>query len=154
MLIRLIPTPPEPAILFAVTFPDLDDSLPMSPSWTDQLRSLQHDSLELPQAMHTLDRAAGLIGIVAEITFDVPALTISCRMADGAVQEWPLMEKGCLNALEGVVCDVNESSAEMERETEMEREMEKEKEKKRFDTPSGKLTRHKKQRSLLMTLVA
>jgi hypothetical protein len=152
MQIKLIPATSEPAVLFAVTFPNLD-YLPMPPSWAEQLRILQHDELELPPSMHTLDRAAGLTGLVSEITFDVPALVISCRMTDGVVEEWPLMEKRCLGALERVVRDVRESSAEMEKEM----LLEKEKERRRHEFPtssSGRFPRHKKQRSLLMTLVA
>lgn len=146
MFIRLIPSPPHSAVLFAVAFPDLDNiSLP--PSWVDQLRILQHDHLEIPSSIHVLDRAAGLVCIITEITFDVPALTISCKMVDGSIEEWPLVENGCLDALSGVVSDVNES-AEMERVTELESE------KRRAESPTGKVTRHKKQRSLLMTLVA
>lgn len=146
MFIRLIPSPPHSAVLFAVAFPDLDNiSLP--PSWVDQLRILQHDHLEIPSSIHVLDRAAGLVCIITEITFDVPALTISCKMVDGSIEEWPLVENGCLDALSGVVSDVNES-AEMERVTELENE------KRRAESPTGKVTRHKKQRSLLMTLVA
>jgi hypothetical protein len=154
MQIKLVPATSEPAVLFAVIFPDLD-YLPMPPSWAEQLRILQHDDLELPPSMHALDRAAGLIGLVSEITFDVPALSISCRMIDGVVEEWPLMEQNCLGALERVVRDVRESSAEMERDILLEKEKEKERRRHEFPTSfSGRFPRHKKQRSLLMTFVA
>jgi hypothetical protein len=152
MFIRLIPTPPQTAVIFTVSYPDIDNNpnIPLPPSWDEQIRILKHDDLELPTTIHALDRAAGLVGIILEITFDVPALTISCRMVDGTVEEWPLMEKRCLSALESVVSDVNESAL-------VEREIELENEKRRFESPnfiSGKITRHKKQRSLLMTFVA
>ena len=146
MFIRLIPHPPQSAVLFAVSYPDLPDAL-IPPSWSDQIRSLQHNELELPATMHTLDSAVGLTGIIMEITFDVPALTISCKMVDGVLDEWPLSEQGCLAALDAVVADVNESA-------ELDRELELENERKCAVSPSPFKGRHKKQRSLLMTLVA
>ena len=85
-----------------------------------------------------------------EITFDLPALVITCKMVDGTLEEWPLMQKGCLRALEAVVTDVHEF-VEVDKETESENE------RRRSESPaapSGKVTRHKKQRSLLMSLVA
>jgi hypothetical protein len=154
MFIRLIPSPPHPAIIFTVSYPDIDNipNIPLPPSWDDQIRLLKHDDLELPTTIHALDKAAGLVSIILEITFDVPALIISCRMLDGSLEEWPLMEKRCLAALESVVSDVNESAI-------LEREIELENENRRLSTDSpmpisGKITRHKKQRSLLMTLVS
>jgi hypothetical protein len=152
MFIRLIPNPPQSPVLFAVTYPDIDESLTLPAAWAEQLRILQQDGLESPPTIHALDRAAGLVSIVTEMTFDVPALVISCKMVDGTVEEWPLMEKGCLSALEGVVSDVFEST-EMDRE----KELENERRRSSSDSPnpfSGKVTRHKKQRSLLMSLVA
>lgn len=151
MFIRLIPTPPLSPVLFAVTYPDIDESLPLPNAWVEQLHVLKHDGLDSPPTIHALDRAAGLVGIVTEITFDIPALVITCKMLDGTVEEWPLMEKGCLRALEDVVADVHES-AESDRETVLENERGRS-----AESPpplSGKVTRHKKQRSLLMSLVA
>ena len=149
MFIRLIPTSPLSPVLFAVSYPDIDESLPLPAAWAEQLHVLKQDGLDSPQTIHALDRAAGLVGIVMEITFDLPALVITCKMVDGTLEEWPLMQKGCLRALEAVVTDVHEF-VEVDKETESENE----RRRSESPAPSGKVTRHKKQRSLLMSLVA
>jgi hypothetical protein len=51
--------------------------------------AFKHDGLKSPpHAIHALDRAADLISIVMEMTFDIPALVISCKMVDVTVEEW------------------------------------------------------------------
>jgi hypothetical protein len=157
MLIRLIPAAPHPTVLFAITFQNLPDNLPNPLSWTQQLNCLSMDDLEIPRAIHSLDKSAAIPNLVEEVSFDVPTLTVSCRFIDGSLEEWPLMGAGCLKALENVLNDVNESALETEREKEREKEIEKEKENlQSVVTPptSVRVGRHRKQRSLLMTLVA
>lgn len=158
MLIKLIPAAPHPTVLFAITFQDLNEGL-VPLSWSSQLNHLSHDDLEVPKTVHSLDKAAALPCLLEEVAFDVPAMTISCRFMDGATDQWPLIGDGCLRSLEDITDDVNESAIEAEREKEREKAKERERDRRRSEvlnspTTSVKVTRHKKQRSLLMTLVA
>ncbi len=158
MLIQVVPNSPNPTVLFAIEFNNLLEHLPTPPAWLYQLQCLSLDDLDPPNCIHALDKAASVACLVQKLTFDIPTLTVSCAFVDGLVEEWPLMGAGCLRALEGVVDDVNDSSVEVEREKERER-VEQERERKRIQSlnspPSSiKVTRHKKQRSLLMSLVA
>lgn len=152
MLIRVIPLPPLPTILFTITFPNLTRDLPMPPYWDAQLQRLAAEDLEIPHSIHSLDKAAWIAALLQEVTFDMTSLTVSALFIDHSVEEWPLMGRECVSALESVLRDVNDSALESEQE--------------RADAPpptppaplpppvQAKHSKHKKQRSLLMSLVA
>lgn len=159
MIIKLLPASPQPTILFAVTFANIPDGLPMPLGWGNQLHALALDGIDPPESLHTLDKSAHLSCLVEEVIFDVPAMIISCRFLDGTIEEWPLMASKCLQALENISDDVNEAAQETERERAREKAKERENELKHAESlnspPSTvRVTKHKKQRSLLMSLVA
>lgn len=116
-----------------------------------------------------LDRATFFPCILDEVIFDVPALLVTCRFVDGTTTEWKINAEGlatkCLKTLESVVHDVCLSTlgAEQERQRERYREKEQvwERERERLrqqqlvSLPSlVKSTKHKKKRSILMTIVS
>lgn len=173
MLIKLLPAPPHPSVLFNITFEDLPDGLALPQTWTTHLSNLMHDDLPIPKYQHALDKASFLPCILEEVGFDIPALSVTCRFIDGSVEEWKIDLSGsqgrlgakCLKTLESVVDDVClstlDSDREREREKQKEKEREREKEKERLRSlqqasPSStvKSTKHKKKRSLLMTIVS
>ncbi|KAG6808728.1 hypothetical protein H0H92_003090 [Tricholoma furcatifolium] len=163
MLVNVVPAANArlSAVVFSVTFEDLDSQVPIPSTWTAQLNNLRIDELEVPTLIHALDKAAGIIALLEEITFDLSTKVISCHFVDGSVEQWALTEERCVQALERVVRDVNESSLAIEREiAEEKRQRERELERRRNSdaplplTSTRQPTRHKKQRSLLMTLVA
>ncbi|PBK76141.1 hypothetical protein ARMSODRAFT_905635 [Armillaria solidipes] len=158
MLIRLLPAASHPTVLFAITFQNLPDDLFNPHAWTTHLSHLSVDGLDAPELVHCLDKAAFIPSILKEVTFDVPMSTISCRFVDGSTEEWPLRAPGCLQALNSVLDDVNQSALVTEREKEREKVKEKERKdgQQSLNSPptTVKVTRHKKQRSLLMSLVA
>ncbi|KAL0946293.1 hypothetical protein HGRIS_012542 [Hohenbuehelia grisea] len=152
MRIRLVPNPPHPEVLFSIVFDDLREPLPSPISWVNQFNSLVAENLELPALHHSLDKAACLPSLLEDVSFNLNTLTISCTFVDGAMEEWPLMDMACLQALQGVISDVNSSAREAEREREREQQ-----ERLERQTPPPSPTKqkgHKKQRSLLMTLVS
>jgi len=158
MLINVIPNSKatQSAVVFSVVFEDLEPELPNPQSWTSQLQCLQRDGFEVPKAIHALDKSAGIVSLLQDITFDLSTMVISCQFVDGSSEQWPLPGEGCLDALQKILRDVNESSLEIDRELQREKEKEREREHRfsEFASPAGKTTRHKRQRSLLMTLVA
>ncbi|KAG5641996.1 hypothetical protein DXG03_003796 [Asterophora parasitica] len=160
MLVNIVPPTADAhlsAVVFSVIFEDLAPKLPNPPVWTNLLQNLRRDELEVPESMHAFDRAAGIICLLEEVTFDLSTQIISCQFVDGSTEQWSFAGTQCVKALQRIVLDVNESSLDIEREREMERQKEREMERKRLESispPSAKVTRHKKQKSLLMTLVA
>ncbi|RDB19195.1 hypothetical protein Hypma_013649 [Hypsizygus marmoreus] len=161
MLINIVPETTAAhlsAVVFSVVFEDFGPDLAHPPEWASTLHYLKRDELDLPVAIHALDKAAGITSLLEEVTFDVPSMVISCQFVDGSTENWPLKGAACLKALEKIVLDVNESSLDIEREREWEKGKERERERRRFEpsimSAPVKRTRHKKQRSLLMTLVA
>lgn len=135
--------------------------LPIPANWVNQLNQLAADELELPgpAGMHALDKSAGLLSIIEEVTFNLSTLRITCAFYDGSRQDWPLMETECMYALESVLFDVSEATNEAERER---REEAKAKARARppsppplpVTTPSPRVVKHKRQRSLLMSIVS
>ncbi|KAJ8520541.1 hypothetical protein ONZ45_g2671 [Pleurotus djamor] len=156
MLIKLTPQAPHPTVLFTVSFANLPETLPCPLSWANQLNCLSADELDVPTNHHCLDKAAIVPNLLENVTFDLNTMMASCSFVDGVMVEWPIADPGCLNALMGVVSDVSDSALEAERE----RLREKEEERQRtldLMTPPPSPTKpkgHKKQRSLLMTIVA
>lgn len=171
MLIKLLPAPPHPSVLFNIAFEDLPDGLPLPPMWATNLSNLIHDELPIPTYQHALDKASFLPCILEEVVFHMPTYVVTCRFIDGSIKEWkmdarnskPCPGSKCYRALESVVDDVCLSTLQYEREKERERkekerEAEQEKEKQKSPpVPFSSLTRsskHKKKKSLLMTIVS
>ncbi|KAG6888910.1 hypothetical protein C0992_007097 [Termitomyces sp. T32_za158] len=155
MLVHVVPPTTDvqlAAVVFSIVFEDLDPVATPS-TWTTQLHNLRLDELEAPALVHALDKSTGILCLLEEVTFDLSTSTISCRLIDGSMEQWPLVAERCIQALERVLQDVNESALALERETE-----EKQRERRRYEVPllppPTKGSRHRKQRSLLMTLVA
>jgi hypothetical protein len=159
MLIRLVPRPPLPTVLFTLEFINPPEGLPIPANFVHQLHQLNADELDLPgeAGLYALDNAAWLVAVLREVTFNIPTSTVSCYFKDGAIEEWPLMGRGLADALDQVVCDVEQSAIESAREERKAME---------FSPPpppptptpipepvTAKRPKHKRQRSLLMSLV-
>ncbi|KAI5828048.1 hypothetical protein K523DRAFT_245437 [Schizophyllum commune Tattone D] len=158
MLIKFIPEAPQPTVLFSLAFPELEERGVQKPhAWNIQLSALSNEDLEVPSDSHALDKAAGIPSLLDEVLFDVPARAVSCRYQDGAVLQWRMEGVECLRALSRVLEDVNESAAQQERDEQRTRaEQKKAAGQESLNSPPAtvKTHRHKKQRSLLMSLVA
>lgn len=149
MLLRLISNPPLPTVLFTLAFPNLPENLPYSTNWINQLQRLAGDDLEVPHVSHALDKSTWIISLLEEVTFDLTCLTVTCSFLDGAVEEWPLMQCYCTQLLESVLADVNQSAVEGSKEKEPVPSPPVV-----APTPPTPTKKHKKSRSLLMSIVA
>jgi hypothetical protein len=147
MLLRLIPNPPLPAVMFAVKFPNLPEQLPLPPNWIAQLQQLANDDLDIPNNTYLLDKSTWIIALLEEVTFDLGCSTIICSFIDGSVEEWPMLQYDCIHALETVLSDVDQSTFE-ERDNQAPSSIPSPP-----STPT-KPSKHKKSRSLLMSIVA
>ncbi|EMD36916.1 hypothetical protein CERSUDRAFT_95189 [Gelatoporia subvermispora B] len=158
MLIHLRPPPStnaHPNILFTIAFADPCEKVHIPANWASQLSCIQLDELEMPRTIHALDKSTWLTAILQDVIFDLGAGTIACTFVDGPTVHWPLTSSECRAALEGVVADVAQSTLELERE----RSRKAAQLASRSDAASpepapGKPVKHKRQRSLLMSLVA
>lgn len=157
MLIRLNPIPPDPSVFYTVTYPDALGRVALPTGWALTLHALQADDFECPTTPHALDKATWLSTILMEVAFDLVSLTVICSFIDGNVARWPISDFACVKALEEVLADVKQSTMEVDRERasfDQSRRMDM-----RSKSPSpepipGKPAKHKRQRSLLMSLVA
>ena len=166
MLIRLIPPSPHPTILYGLTFPhvlslhDLGPSATMPAAWASQLQILTSVlQLEPPSNIHMLDLAVGLAARVHEVTMDVQHKEFMLRFVDGRVTHIP-MNSDCVRMLLDVVVDVKGCTEPESQRNSMEggacaRSTASSAE----DLPSGstkspKPGKHKRQRSLLFSLVS
>ncbi|KAG1859202.1 hypothetical protein F4604DRAFT_1160385 [Suillus subluteus] len=165
MLIRLVPSVSHGTVLYNVSFPINFPNLPTPPAWSNQLHILTSVlRLEPPQNIHVFDRSVGLVARITEVIFDVPAKEVVVSFVDGRIEKLP-MNSQCMQMLQGVVDDVKACS-----ELESRRDS--------FECPtsasicssvvssqdipsissappkSPKLSRHKKQRSLLFSLIS
>lgn len=165
MLIRLVPSVSHGTVLYNVSFPINFPNLPTPPAWSNQLHLLTSVLLlEPPQNIHVFDRSVGLVARIIEVMFDVPTKEVVVSFVGGHIEKLP-MNSQCMQMLQGVVDDVKACS-----ELESRRDS--------FecatsasicssvvssqDIPSiscappksPKLSRHKKQRSLLFSLIS
>lgn len=146
MRLRLISHPPTPMMLFTISFIPTDLH-PLPLNWDSQLAILSAADLEQPRSVYALDSSAWLTEILEEVTFDVVSLTVSVVFTDGHTEDWPLMDRACIDALEDVLNDLRPA---IQRPTPT-----------RPSAPPSspiapvfkKPAKHKKQRSLLMQLV-
>ncbi|KAI9438878.1 hypothetical protein BJY52DRAFT_540653 [Lactarius psammicola] len=146
MRLRLISHPPAPMMLFTIAFVPTDLH-PLPLHWDSQLSILSTADLELPRSVYALDSSAWLTEILEEVTFDVVSLTVSVVFTDGHTEDWPLMDRACIDALEDVLNNIRSA---IQRPTPTLPPA----------PPSSpiapvfkKPAKHKKQRSLLMQLV-
>ncbi|KAF7799869.1 hypothetical protein EIP86_011111 [Pleurotus ostreatoroseus] len=192
MQIKLIPASSLPTVLFTVTYSEPPDYLGFPASWAQALHRLSADDLELPGTVHAFDKTTWIVAILHSVTFDLARRSVVCTYVDGCTQVWPLDEGAdgdegagkCLQELESVLRDVNQSAVEAEREKKRLEQVQQNMHRPPASpcpsqtmsepilptqatvasTPSGhgkhgkegkdKEGKHKKQRSLLMSLVA
>ena len=107
MHLRLISPHPTPAVYLSLSFPYNASHLPLPPTWSFSAQRLANDDLEIPNAVHFLDKSTWIISILDQVIFDLSSLTITCHFIDGTKEEWPLVAMDCVRALETVVADVN-----------------------------------------------
>ncbi|KAI0293618.1 hypothetical protein B0F90DRAFT_1821972 [Multifurca ochricompacta] len=108
MQLRLISHPPIPVMLFTVSFVPTDLH-PLPLNWDSQLVVLSAADLEQPRSIYALDSSAWLTEILEQVTFDVVSLTVSVVFTDGHVEDWPLMDRACIDILEGVLNDLRQT---------------------------------------------
>ncbi|KAH9026610.1 hypothetical protein EDB85DRAFT_165585 [Lactarius pseudohatsudake] len=146
MRLRLISHPPAPMMLFTISFVPTDLH-PLPLNWDSQLAVLSTADLELPRSVYALDSSAWLTEILEEVTFDVVSLTVSVVFTDGHTEDWPLMDRACIDALEDVLNNLR-SAIQRPKSTLPPAPL---------PSPIApifkKPAKHKKQRSLLMQLV-
>ncbi|KAI0259976.1 hypothetical protein BC834DRAFT_973780 [Gloeopeniophorella convolvens] len=150
MRLRLISHPPAPMMLFQFSFLPTNPH-PLPHHWDAQLAVLSAAELEQPRSVYALDSSAWLTEILEEVTFDVVSLTISVAYIDGHAEEWPLIDRACVDVLENILDDLRRSVVHPPIQSPPPAPP---------PTPTSpvfpvfrKSTKHKKQRSLLMQIV-
>lgn len=107
MHLQLVSPHPTPAVYLSLSFPHNASHLSLPPTWTFSAQRLANDDLEIPNAIHFLDKSTWIISVLDQVIFDLSSLTITCHFIDGTKEEWPLVAMDCVRALENVVADVN-----------------------------------------------
>lgn len=153
MLLRLVPEQSCPTVLFTLAFTNLPDSVPFPQNWSAQLQGILQDELELPNCIHALDKSVWASVLLHEVLFCMASRTISCSFIDGTRKEWPMANEKFITALQNVLEDVTESGIASEMEAHRARVIAEQAEKSRSTSPV-KVQRHKRSRSILMTIVA
>ncbi|THH05942.1 hypothetical protein EW145_g4428 [Phellinidium pouzarii] len=154
MLLRLIPEPPLPTVLFSLAFPNLPDTVPFPVNWTNQLQHALQDELELPDCIHALDKSAWAVCLLHEVNFCAFNKSVSCLFVDGTRMDWQIEDDRCMDALQAVIDDVNESAVAVDMEKNRARVIAAPPPPPVRPASPAKMSKHKKSRSLLMTLVA
>ena len=152
MLLRLIPEPPVPTILFSLDFFNPNDTIPIPAFWGSQLHLVVQDELEMPPSLLGLDKAAWSVALLKEVNFNIVTRMISIVFADNAVKEWYLEDVNLLQALNSILDVVRESSVAAEMEQARARALSTPPS--RPGTPSSQVKRHRKSRSLFQSIVA
>ncbi|KAG1740479.1 uncharacterized protein EDB91DRAFT_1132674 [Suillus paluster] len=165
MLIRLIPSGPNGAVLYNVSFPTNLPDLPTPLAWSNQLHLLTSVlRLEAPQSIHVFDRSVGLVALIVEVMFDIPTKEVVVSFVDGRSLKLP-MHSQCMQMLQAVIDDVRACSAQESRRDSFEGATSASicssvASSQEIPSTSGappkspKLSRHKKQRSLLFSLIS
>ncbi|KAI0783279.1 hypothetical protein C8Q75DRAFT_737047 [Abortiporus biennis] len=163
MIIRLFPATQVPSVLFTLSFSNhLPPALPVPQAYLNQLHILSQYDLEPPNSFHVLDKAVGMIALLHEVSFDLSPTSkpgcqdqviVKCTFIDGEVKQWTIANRGCVEALQGVLRDVEWSSMQAEREK-YEKFGTKPPNVEPTPPPPTPVKKHKKQKSLLMSLVA
>ncbi|KZV79328.1 hypothetical protein EXIGLDRAFT_782494, partial [Exidia glandulosa HHB12029] len=120
MLLRLVPQPPFPTVLFTLAFPQLPDDLPLPASWAHTVDLLQTHDLPPPPSAHALDVSTSHVALLEVVTFDLAKRALTCTWIDGHSARHELTES-CVAALEDVIADVSLASVEAQREQHRER---------------------------------
>lgn len=165
MIIRLVPSVSHGTVLYNVSFPINVPNLPTPPAWSNQLHLLTSVlRLKSPQNIHVFDRSVGLVARIIEVMFDVPTKEVVVSFVDGRIEKLP-MSLQCMQMLQGVVDDVKACSEQESRRDSFEYATSASicsSVASSQDIPSisgappksPKLNRHKKQRSLLFSLIS
>ncbi|KAG2138379.1 hypothetical protein DEU56DRAFT_802902 [Suillus clintonianus] len=165
MLIRLVPSLSHGTVLYNVSFPANVPNLPTPPAWSNQLHLLTSVlCLESPQNIHVFDRSVGLVARITEVVFDVPSKEVVVSFVGGRAEKLP-MNSQCMQMLQGVVDDVKTCSEQESRRDSFERatsasicssvtSSQEIPSASSAPPKSPKLSRHKKQRSLLFSLIS
>ncbi|KAK7680356.1 hypothetical protein QCA50_016596 [Cerrena zonata] len=115
--------------------------------------------IQAPSSLHMLDKAVWLVTCLHEVIFDLSGntgddfVTIRCTFIDGDVREWTFKDEQCMSKLQGVLKDVEWSHIQSQKEK-YERQSLDSQRSEVSPSPSPSQKKHKKQRSLLMTLVS
>ncbi|KAF9224936.1 hypothetical protein BS17DRAFT_57871 [Gyrodon lividus] len=168
MLIRLVPPSPHPTVLYALTFPNvlplphLHPNATIPVAWASQLHLLTSIlDLEHPSSIHMFDRAVGLVVRAQEVCLDVSQGEIRVSFVDGRVMK-TAMNPDCVRMLLGVVDDVKACSEPEGHRSSLEGSACASIASSTEDLPppggsptkSHKLGKHKRQRSLLFSLIS
>ncbi|KAG9308305.1 hypothetical protein JVU11DRAFT_12068 [Chiua virens] len=166
MRICLIPPSPHPTILYGLTFPSVlalpgfSPNATIGPAWSSQLQLLSSVlQLEPPSNIHMLDRAVGLVARVEELCMDVPQKEIMVKFVDGRAIIIP-MNSDCVRILLGVAVDVKGCNEPESQRSSMESGAYPGSTTGSIEDPppsptkSSKRGKHKRQRSLLFSLIS
>ncbi|KAG1732110.1 hypothetical protein EDB19DRAFT_1296192 [Suillus lakei] len=165
MLIRLVPSVSHGTVLYNVSFPINVPNLPTPPAWSNQLHLLTSVlRLDSPQNIHVFDRSVGLVARIIEVMFDVPTKEVVVSFVGGRTEKLP-MNSQCIQMLQGVVDDVKSCSEQESRRDSFEHATSASicssvASSQEIPSASGappkspKLSKHKKQRSLLFSLIS
>ncbi|THH30828.1 hypothetical protein EUX98_g3361 [Antrodiella citrinella] len=153
MIIRLIPHPPLNVVLFTVSFnTKLPSVIQLPQFYSNQLGLLSQHELDRPISYHCLDKATWLIACLHEVSFDLSIgnglVGVRCTFIDGDVKEWTFSSDRCSHDLVNVCRDVRWSAMQAERERYERYSMH------QIPEEVSQPKKHKKQRSLLMSLVS
>lgn len=164
MLIRLIPSSPHSHILYSLSFPTNLRDLPFPPAWSNQLHlltSVLH--FESPQSIHVFDRSVGLVTRIYDLTYDVPAKEVIVSFVDGRGAKIP-MNAQCIQMLQSVIEDVQTCAEQEARSDTLEETSASVCSSvtssqsipiiSSVPSKSPKLSKHKRQRSLLFSLIS
>lgn len=154
MIVRLIPYAHSESILYTVSFnAKLPAAVPAPQFYANQLHLLSQHDLDNPNSHHSLDKATWLTACLHEVAFDLSMgngmVIVRCTFIDGDVKEWSIRSDKCTQDMDHVCRDTRWASMQAERE--------------RYERYGRQASpepeelqpkKHKKQRSLLMTLVS
>ncbi|TCD60132.1 hypothetical protein EIP91_010680, partial [Steccherinum ochraceum] len=153
MIIRLIPPPPHNSVLFTVSFnTKLPGHVAFPQFYSNQLGLLNQHELEQPQTYHSLDKATWMIACLHEVAFDLSMgnglVLVRCTFIDGDVKEWTFKSDKAVRELAAVCRDTEWASMQADRERYERYGMQS------VSESDLQPKKHKKQRSLLMSLVS
>ncbi|KAI0059932.1 hypothetical protein BV25DRAFT_997906 [Artomyces pyxidatus] len=105
MQVRLV-APNVSTVVFPLSLHPLPSNVGIPQNWDAQLQRLASEDLDVPRSVYALDKSAWLTAILEDVTFDMESMTVSVAFSDGHVEEWPLMNRGCVKMLDGILADI------------------------------------------------
>ena len=129
----------------------------------------------MPDTLHSLDKSVKLMSLLDEVMFEImdgagdrenheKTVRVTCRFADGALEEWVTTGAGLISVLDDIVHNVQDSTLESDKERERHRQSQFQNGRShalnRLSMPpalsamTGTKHRHKKQRSFFMQIVS